>query len=289
MHRVNRILRHGATIAEIAIPPYSRAVGRTARDMKFRDRFGMNVIAINRRRGVLEDSPQDEALEVGDAVLVSGPLENIHRLAAHPDFTLLTDVTQAEDATRAPLAIMLLFGALIPPVALDVPLAISAIGAALVMYVTGCVSKRAVRRAVDWNVIFLIVGTLPLGMALDRHQVASEAAGWIVAAGDSLGPVGVYGFLFLLAAGLAVLTSNAAAAVIAAPVAARAALDFGLDVRDALLVMGYGCSCAFLLPFAQCNILVMAPGGYTTRDFIRVGALMSLVMAAVVIIAFGVF
>ena len=286
---VARILRHGATIAELAIPPYSRAVGRTARDLKFRDRFGMNVIAINRRRAVIDEAPQDEALEVGDAVLISGPLEKIHRLAAHPDFTLLTDVTQAEDATQAPLAIMLLFGALIPPILLDVPLAISAMGAALLMYITGCVSKRAVSRAVDWNVIFLIVGTLPLGTALDRHQVAGAAADVVVSAGHALGPVGVYGLLFLLAGGLAVLTSNAAAAVIAAPIAARAALESGLDVRDALLVMGYGCSCAFLLPFAQCNILVMAPGGYTTRDFVRVGAAMSVVMAAVVIVAFTLF
>lgn len=284
-----RILRHGATIAEFAIPPYSRAVGRTARDLKFRERFGLNMLAINRRASVLSDQPQETPLEVGDAFVVSGPVERIHRLGQHPDFTLLTDITQAEDATQAPLAILLLFGALIPPIVLGVPLAVSALGAALLMFVTGCVSKRAVRRAVDWNVIFLIVGTLPLGMALDRHEVAGAAAGWIVAAGDSLGTVGVLSLLFLLAAVLAVLTSNAAAAVIAAPVAARAALEFGIDVRDALLVMGYGCSCAFLLPFAQCNILVMAPGGYTTKDFIRVGAVMSVVMAVTTILAFALF
>ena len=284
-----RILRHGATLAEFAVPPYSRAVGRTARDMKFRERFGLNVMAINRRASVLTDRPEREKLEIGDAFVVTGPVERIHRLGHHPDFTLLTDITQAEDATQAPLAILLLVGALVPPIALDVPLAISAMGAALLMFITGCVSKRALSRAVDWNVIFLIVGTLPLGMALDRHHVAGEAAGWIVAAGDALGDVGVLSLLFLLAAGLAVLTSNAAAAVIVAPVAAKAALDSGIDVRDALLVMGYGCSCAFLLPFAQCNILVMAPGGYKTKDFIRVGAVMSVVMAVVTIVGFTLF
>ena len=284
-----RMLRHGATLAEFAVPPYSSAVDRTARDLKFRERFGVNMMAINRRESVISERPEDEKLQVGDAFVVSGPVEKIHRLGSHPDFTLLTDITQAEDATQAPLAIMLLFGALIPSIVLDVPLAISAMGAALLMYMTGCVSRRAVRRAVDWNVIFLIVGTLPLGMALDRHEVAGAAAGWIVAAGDTLGTVGVLSLLFLLAAGLAVLTSNAAAAVIAAPVAARTAMEFGIDVRDALLVMGYGCSCAFLLPFAQCNILVMAPGGYKTGDFLRVGAVMSIVMAVVTIAAFTFF
>ncbi|MDA1194566.1 MAG: SLC13 family permease [Planctomycetota bacterium] len=284
---VQRIMRHGATLAEFAIPPYSRAVGNSARDMKFRERFGLNVLAVNRRQSVITERPQDEKLQVGDAFLVSGSADRIHRLSGHPDFTLLTDISQAEDATRAPLAILLLLAALLPSILLGVPLTISAIGAVLLMYVTGCVSVRALRRAVDWKVIFLIVGTLPLGIALDKHQVAAQAAGWIVGFGHTTGVVGVYALLFLLAAVLAVLTSNAAAAVIVAPVAARAAIEFGVDVRDALLVMGYGCSCAFLLPFAQCNILVIAPGGYTTRDFLRVGALLSLVMAVVTIVCFA--
>ena len=286
---VQRILRHGATLAEIGVPPHSRAVGRSARGMKFRERFGLNVLAIERHSSVLADQPADTPLEVGDAFLVSGPVENIHGLTNHPDFTLLTDISQQEDATRAPLAIVLLFCALIPPVVHDIPLAISALGAALLMYTTGCVSQRALRRAVDWNVIFLIVGTLPLGLALDQHHVAASAAGWITDVGGTFGATGIFTLLFVLAAVLAVLTSNAAAAVICAPIAARAAIDAGIDVRDALLVMGYGCSCAFILPFAQCNILVMAPAGYRTVDFIRVGALMSLVMAITVIVCFSVF
>jgi len=284
---VSRILRHGNTLAEVAVPPHSRAVGRTPRDMRFRKRFGLNVLAISHRRGVTVDSPRNQKLEVGDAFLVSGPPDRVHRLGQHPDFTLLTDISQEEDVTRAPLAILLLFSAIIPAVVHKVPLAMSALGAALLMFATGCISRRAIRRAVDWNVIFLIVGTLPLGIALDRHHVAAIAADWIGQAGALGGDVGIFSALFLLAAGLAVLTSNAAAAVIVAPVAARAALEAGIDLRDAMLVMGYGCSCAFLLPFAQCNILVMAPGGYKTSDYVRVGACLSLVMAVTVILIFS--
>jgi di/tricarboxylate transporter len=287
---VQQILRHGAILAEIAVPPRSRAAGRTPHDMQFRRRFDLNVLAVSRRAGPDVDEPRDTVLEVGDTFLVSGDVDKIHRLSDHPDFTLLTDISQAEDASQAPLALLLLIGAVIPPIAFGVPLAVSALAAALLMFVTGCVSTRALRRAVDWNVIFLIVGTLPLGVALDQHHVAAQAASGIVEAGAVLGKTGVLSLLFLLAAVLAVLTSNAAAAVIAAPVAARTALLFdGLAVSDALLVMAYGCSCAFLLPFAQCNVLVMAPGGYATRDFMRVGAVMSLVMAVTTIVCFSVF
>jgi len=284
---LRRILRHGATLAEIAVPPHSRAAGRTPRGMKFRERFGLNVLAVSHRDGVLAEGASDVRLEVGDAFLVSGPPERVYAIARHPDFSVLTDLSQEEDVTRAPLAIFLLFMAVVPPIVHDIPLAISGLGAALLMVATGCISPRGLRRAVDWNVIFLIVGTLPLGIALDRHEVASLAAGWIHDLGQTVGTVGVFGALFLLAATVAVLTSNAAAAVIVAPVAARTALAAGIDLKDALLVMGYGCSCAFLLPFAQCNILVMAPGGYKTSDFVRVGACMSLVMAVIVIALFS--
>jgi di/tricarboxylate transporter len=284
---VERLLGHGTTLAEVAIPPHSRAVGRTLKDLHFRRRFGLNVLAILRRDSVVQESPREVLLEVGDCCLVSGPADRVHRLAAHPDYTVLTDLSEDEDVTRAPLAIALVVAALIPPILHDVPLAVSALGAALLMVATGCVSQRALRRAVDWNVIFLIVGTLPLGRALDQHHVASIAATWIADAGGLLGVTGMYGILFLVAAVLAVVTSNAAAAVIMAPVAAKAALSAGLDLKATLLVMGYGCSCAFVLPFAQCNLLVMAPGGYRTRDFVRVGLWMSLIMAAVTILMFA--
>jgi len=284
---VNRILRHGATLAEVTLPPRSRAIGRTFADMNFRRRFGLNVIRIWRRSGTVPDTPRDVELEIGDTFLVAGPPERVRNLGGRPDFTVLTDLSESENVTRAPLAILLLLAALYLSVVHAVPLAMSAMGAALLMFATGAITLPVVKRAVDWKVIFLIVGTLPLGLALERHHVASIAATWIAEGGDAWGRTGVFAILFLVAAGLAVLTSNAAAAVIVAPVAARAAVAAGIDVKSALLVMCYGCSCAFLLPFAQCNILVMAPGGYRTSDYLRVGLLMSLVMAVTTIAMFS--
>ena len=284
---VERILRRGTTLAEVTLPPRSRAIGRTFRDMQFRRRFGLNVIRIWRRGGTVPASPRDVTLEIGDAFLVAGPAERVRRLGARPDFTVLTDLSESEDVTRAPLAIALLVAALYLSIVHAVPLAMTAMGAALLMYASGSISLRAIQRAVDWKVIFLIVGTIPLGLALDRHHVAEIAATWITDAGAAFGPTGVYTLLFLIAAALATLTSNAAAAVIVSPVAARAALAAGIDMKSALLVMCYGCSCAFLLPFAQCNILVMAPGGYRNRDYLRVGFWMSLVMAVTTIAMFS--
>jgi len=286
---VARILGRGTTLAEVTLAPHSRALGRDFKDLDFRKRYDLNVLTVWRRGGTVQGSASDTKLEVGDSFLVSGPAERVRRLIGHPDYIVLTDLSQDEDVTRAPLAVLLLLCALVPPVVWGVPLAISALGAAIAMGATRCISIEALRRAVDWKVIFLIVGTIPLGDALDRHHVAGEAAGLVRAAAEHLGDAGALSALFLLGAVLAVLTSNAAAAVIGAPVALQACAGGAIDVRHALLAMGYGCSCAFLLPFAQCNILVMAPGGYRTRDFVRVGGWTSVVMAATTIVLLSLF
>jgi di/tricarboxylate transporter len=149
------------------------------------------------------------------------------------------------------------------------------------MVLTRCISRAALTRCVDWKVLALIVGTLPLGTALEQTGVAGQAASLIDAVAQGLGKPAVLTAIFLLSALLGVLTSNAAAAVVVAPVAARAAELSGFSPHSALLMTAYGASCTYLLPFAQQNILVMAPGGYTTRDFVRVGTPMSIAMLVV--------
>lgn len=282
---VEKILGHGAAMAEVALPPRSSARGRTFRDLAFRARFGLNVLMLWRYGEPISGDARDRPLSVGDTFLVTGPASRIRRLATHPDYIVLSDMSESEDVTRAPLAILLLLLAVVPPiVTTNITLPISAMTGAVLMVAFGCLSMPRLTRAIDWNVICLIIGTLPLGIALDQHGVATLAAEAVTAVGDSLGPPGVIAVLFLIAACMATLTSNAAAAVIMAPVAVRAAGPAGLELTNALLAIAYGASCAFLLPFAQCNILVFAPGGYRTRDFVRVGLWMSLVMGIVTVV-----
>jgi len=276
---IEKVLGRGVALAEVTVPPHSRAIGQSFRELDFRRRFGLSVLAIWRGdRTILEDVPETP-LAMGDAFLVSGPAEKVHKLEHDPDFILLTDLTTCEDVGRAPLAILILLLAVIPAVALGTPFSVSALGAAILMVATGCVSAPAVRRAIDWKVLALIAGTLPLGLALEHHGVADLAAQGIQAAGAPLGAAGMLALLFLSSALLAVLASNAAAAVIMVPVAGALAQALpDLATEPALLSVAFGCSCAFVLPFAQCNVLVMGPGGYRSRDYLRLGIWVSLIM-----------
>ena len=280
---VERILGRGTTLAEVALPPRSLYLGKTLEEEDFTARYGLQVLALWRANGEEIEEPLGHRLDVGDNFLVSGTARAVHRLETQADFTVLTDQSQVEDVTRAPLAIGILVACLVPVVAFNMPLALAALGGALLMVVTGCVTKPALRRAVDWNVLALIVGTLPLGLALEMHGIADVAASAVVDVGTSASSVGVIAILFALAAVLATLTSNAAAALSVAPVAARAAAVAGLHPTTALLAVAYGTSCAFVLPFAQWNLMVAVPGGYGNRDYLKMGSLVTLVYAIVAI------
>ncbi len=280
---VDELLGHGATLAELTLTPHSPAIGRTLKSMDFRKRFGVNVLALFRRQAVLHDNLADEPLQLGDALLVTGTPRKVRALGKDPDFALLTDQSQVEDVTRAPLAFLLLLVALVPPIAWGFPLPLSAMGAAILMVMTRCISRSGLRRCMDWNVLCLLVGTMPLGLALEEQGIAGGVAGLL--AGVATEPIVIFAMLFGLAAVFSNLASNAAAAVIMAPVAARVAEAVpGMEPKAALLAMAYGCSCNFIVPFAQCNLIVMAPGGYQARDFIRTGLALSVVMAVTTII-----
>ncbi len=278
---LERILTHGLTLAEVSVAPRSAALGKTFRELAFRQRFGLNVISIWRGDKVFTAATGDTPLRLGDAFLVSGMPARVHALAHHPDYVVLGEgEVSSEDVRRAPLAVFLLVLTLLPPLLGWMPLAISAIAGALAMVFTSCLSIASARKSVDFTILFLVIGTIPLGIALEQSQVAAKMATAVLLLEPSVGVPGLIGALFVLAAVLSTTSNNSAAAIILAPVAAEVAAASPLDVSRAFLAVAFGASCTFVLPFAhQCNLLVMGPAGYSTRDFVRVGVPMSILMA----------
>ena len=277
------ILGRGITMVEATVAPNGEAVGRTFKELDLGRRFGVNVLSVWRNAKRSEGTAESR-FQMGDTFLVSGTAEQVRALALDPDYLVLSDASRVENLNRAPWALAALAVALVPPMAGWLPIAASALAAALLMLLTGCVSGEGLKRCFDWKVLALIVGTVPLGDAMARHGVAAAIAGGVEPLGAWFGPVGVLGGLFALSAVLSNATSNAAAAVVLSPVAFDAALGSGVAVPAALLAVAYGASCAFVLPFSsQTMILVMAPGGYRARDFLRIGFWQSLIMALVAI------
>ena len=287
---IRRVIQHGTVLGEVALSPHAPVLGLSLREVGFRRRHHLNVVGLWRYNQPVRERFEETPLQIGDALLVAGTLEDLATLSMNSDYIVLTDHRHDEDVTRAPMAMGILALALLPPVLFGLSFSMSALGAALLMVATGCIAHHRVLRSIDWGVLALIVGTLPLGVALERQGISESVAAWFQYLPDVGGGIVVYAALFLLAAVLAILTTNAASAVIVAPVAAAVATVMDLDPKRALLAMTFGCSCNFLLPFMQCNLLVLTPGGYRTKDYLKVGGVMSIVMAITVILllAFGV-
>lgn len=281
---VEKILDHGFALAEVTVSSRSEMSGRCLREIDFRGRFGVSVISLWRDGEPVTQELADTPLKSGDSMLLAGPTPKVNRIDQVSDLLMLARPSEIRDFGKAPFALLSLAVALLPPVLFQVPLAMSALAGALMMILTGAVPASRAGRFMEWRVLAMIIGTIPLGLALERHGVAALAADALSAMHGGLGLPGALGGLYGLAALISITSSNAAAAVILGPVAVMTAQTLGIPVETTLLAVAFGCSCAFVVPFAhQCNLMVSTPAGYDTRHFAVVGSGLSLVVAVVAI------
>jgi di/tricarboxylate transporter len=272
---IEKLLGRGLVLAELSLSPRSALAGKSIRSLDFRNRYGLNVISLWRDGAPVREGFVDEDLTTSDALLVSGEADRVRKIGSDHDFVLLTDVSATQDLARAPLAFLILLCAVIPALVNPSWLPLSALAGAVAMIATGCLPVRRAQTAIDWKVLFVIIGTVPLGQALATHGVG-EAIGKLATGVPAPALLAAF---FVAAAVLTATTSNASAAAILGPIAAGAAVAAGMPVSKALLAVAYGCSCAFVMPYHQWNLLVVGPGGYRQRDFLRVGGAVSLAVA----------
>lgn len=273
-------------VVEATIAPRSQLAGRTLRKLAFRERYGVQVMALWRegkpRRADLADLP----LRFGDALLLQGPREKLHLLVADPDLVVLTPGARPQRRThKAPVAI----GGLLLMVGLVVtgwqPIQVAAFAAATFVILGGALRMEEAYRAVEWRMIFLLAALLPIGIAMERTGAAALAAHAVT---DLAGPYGPY----VLFAGLVVLASlfsqtldSGPAVVILAPVTLQIAEQTGLSVLTLMMGIALGASAAFVTPFShKAHLLVMGAGGYKASDYIKVGAPLTIMALGIIVV-----
>jgi di/tricarboxylate transporter len=162
------------------------------------------------------------------------------------------------------------------------PIVVSALAGAVLMVVTGCLKPTEVYEAVQWDIIFLLAGVIPLGIALERTGGADFIAEIIVGGSSALPMLGVLALMYLVTALLTNVISNNASVVLMVPVAFETALQVGADPFAFVLAVTFAASTAFMTPVGyQTNLFVYGPGGYRFTDYVRVGTPLQLLFAAV--------
>jgi di/tricarboxylate transporter len=278
-------------LVDVVLSPRTTLAGKTLRQIYFRDKYGLSVLAVWREGRAYRSNLRDMALRFGDALLLYGPRERLRVLGTEPDFLVLTEAAQeAPRLKKAPVA-LLIMAAVLTPVLLDwLPIAIAAVAGVVLMILTRCLTMEEAYRAIEWKAVFLIAGMLPLGIAMEQTGAARFLAERMVGLVGGLGPLAVMAGLFLLAALASQVMPNPAVAVLLAPIALNTANDLGVSPYPLMMTVAVSASAAFLSPVGHsANILVMGPGGYRFSDYTKVGIPLTLVVLVVVLVVMPIF
>jgi len=267
-------------VLEAALTPTSEMVGRTLRDASFRDTHGLTVLAIWRKGAPVVKKVDHVTLQFGDVLLLQGPRDKVMHLGQDHGFLLLGGIDPPPfRPRRGPLAILTLLGVVLLASTGVLPIMLSATLGALVMVLLRCLTPREAYEAIDWSIIILIAGTLPLGIAMERSGTAKLLADLIVNGIGPWGPWAVLSGMFLATFLLTSIMSNAATAVLLAPIAMNAAYDLGASPKPFFMAVAVAASASFMTPVShQSNALVMGPGGYRFSDYLKVGTPLNLII-----------
>jgi di/tricarboxylate transporter len=277
---LDRVRTESAVLMEGIIGPQSTLVGKTLRNLNFRQRYGVLILAVHRRGENLRERFEDVELAFGDTLLVEGPVERMNRLFQERDFINLSEPKHRSlRRSKAPIAMASLIWFIGMGAFTDVPTAVLALCAVLITMLTRCIDTRDAYRSVEWSVIFLIFGMLALGEALRVTGTVDLLANLMTNVFGEYGPAVVLSILYLLAALLTEVLSNNAVAALLTPLALVIGTQMGVDARPLVIAVMFGSSASFSTPIGyQTNTFVFGAGGYKFTDFSRVGVPLAIIL-----------
>ncbi|MDO8542695.1 MAG: SLC13 family permease [Opitutaceae bacterium] len=273
-----------ASLVEALVVPGSPLVGRTLRGIGFRERYGLQVLGLNRHGRNLLDKLSHAILRVGDVLLVQGRTESIARIAEDGALSVLNAVNEtAPKRPRAWRAMAIFAAALILATINVLPLAVAMLLGAFLTFVTRCITPAEAYREIEWRVVILIACMLALGSAMDDTGTAKYLAERVADATSALDPTWLLGGFFLLTVLLTQPMSNQAAAAVILPIAVQTAVRLDLNPRAFAVAIAVAASCSYLTPLEPACLMVYGPGRYKFIDFIRVGGPLVIVVFALAI------
>jgi di/tricarboxylate transporter len=270
-------------LVEVVVAPGSSLVGESLVTARFRQRYDATVLALRRGGELVRKRLDNVQLRVGDTLLVQASADSIEQLDRNRNFIVAQEVERHDFRESKILVAVGIVAAVVALAALDfVPIVVSALAGAVAMVATGCLRPTEIYDAVQWDVVFLLAGVIPLGIAMERTGAAALIAEGVVVSSTLLPLVGVLALFYVVTALLTNVISNNASVVLMIPVAVEAATTLGANAFSFVLAVTFAASTAFMTPVGyQTNLFVYGPGGYKFTDYIRVGGPLQLVFVAV--------
>ncbi|MFW6316319.1 MAG: SLC13 family permease [Cyanobacteriota bacterium] len=270
-------------IAEVLILSNSRLVGSTLKELRFRQRYNSTVLAIRRGEEVLRDRLGQVPLRFGDLLLVQGPRESLAGFQTTRELLVIEQSSREglrED--KAPIAVAIIVGVIITAAFNIMPILVSALAGVALMVLTGCLKPGEIYGAIRWDVIFLLAGLIPMGIAMENSGATAWLADQLLFIGNHFSGFWVLVFFYFATTILTEILSNNASVILMIPIAVKVAESLTINPFAIMFTVTFAASNSFMTPIGyQTNTMVYSLGGYRFRDFTRFGAPLSLIQGII--------
>jgi di/tricarboxylate transporter len=266
--------------AEVIIPGRSEITGKTIRDCLIRKRFGIEPILFFSQGKEIRGDFSDRKISPGDSIVVYGLWSKIRDLRESLDFVVASSLQVDEKDTSSILKALLCFCLAIILALLGFPVALSFLSGAIGMVITRIISIEEMYRSIEWKVVFLLAGLIPLGIAMEKTGAAAYIAD------NLIGLMADNNLLLIISVGLlatlfTLVMSNTGAIVVLAPIIIEMGYIGNFDPRMMVLFAAVCTANSFVLPTHQVNAFIQSPGGYRNADFLKTGIWMTLIFLVV--------
>jgi len=282
-------LKHGQdALVEAVVAPESTLDGTKISQFDFYEQIGAIPLAIRHHGELKQEDLKELRLSGGDAILLSMSSDRLSELENNSSFVVVSELDILDyRPKKTPLALSILFGVVAAAALGIVPIVVSAITGVLLMIVTGCIKTKEAYNAVNWKVVMLLAGVLPLGTAMDITGAAELMASGMVTSLEGFGPRVMMSGFFLFTLVITAVMSNNASAALLAPIAIQTSESIGVATEPFLYAVTFAASLSFITPFGyQTNTMIFGAGKYEVKDFFKVGAplnLLFLILATIFI------
>lgn len=290
-----QVVPSNLVFAELLVTPRSAWLGKTLAELRFRDRYRLVVLGIQRGDDRLRGDLAHERLRFGDVLLVRGMPPAIELMRRErDDAALLSEAVDgdlpAPRADRALVCAAIVVAMLVVMAFEWLPLVLTALLAVVALVVSGSLSIGAAHRSVRWPSVILLAGMLPLATALLQTGAVELAATWLTDWLGTAGPHAMLAGIYLLTVVVTQFISNTTSAVLVAPIALQAAQALGYAPAGMLVAVALGASCTFINPVSTpVTTLVLGPGHYRFSDVARIGVPLQVLVTVFVLLLVPVF
>jgi di/tricarboxylate transporter len=273
-------------LVQAVVGSNSPLVGRTIRDVRFREQFNAAVVAVARQGERVRSKPGDIVLKGSDILLLDagGGFANQHKQdSKYFSLVLELDNTNPPRYIHTAICVILTATAFILYATEVLDILVGAGIAVIAMLLTGCLSPDQARHAIRWDVYLMIAGSFGVSAGLEQSGGAAAIANLIVTIGRNAGGKGfIIGAIYIATTLLSQVVSNNSAAALVFPIAATISKNDGVDIYILSYAVMLGASSVFMSSFGyQTNLLALSAGGHSSRDFLKFGSPMQIILAVV--------